>query len=182
MPKKWIAEASEFLIIWWLEDGIFPFVPGAQLRIGGRSKALRLAEIVVTVAERGSFERGFLHACIENSCGAVVVDGAAGEAAVGVGPVRSGRERDGHVPPVNHVLADGVIPMHVAPDGGVGVVLEKHVVEAAPENGAVGIVHPIFRGEEMKLRAKRIGGELGLKSVVSDEARGAASERRECGK
>src|SRR5882724_8543814 len=182
VPKKWIAEASEFGIVRRLNDGFFPFVPSAQLRIGRHGKALCFAKIAVTVAKRGAFERRFLNSGVENGRDAVVVDSAAGEAAVGVGPAGRGGKSDRQVAPVNHVFADGMVPVHVAPDGGVGVVLEKHVVEAVPENGAVGIVHPIFRREEMELRAKRIGGELSLKSVVSDEARGAASERRECGK
>ena len=62
--------------------------------------------------------------------------------------------------PVNHVVADGVIPVHVAPDGGVGIVLEEHVVFAAPEDGAVGVVHPVFGGEEVELGAEGVGGEI----------------------
>jgi len=38
------------------------------------------------------------------------------------------------------------------------VVLEEHVVAASPVDWAIGIVHPIFRGEKVKLRAKRVRG------------------------
>jgi hypothetical protein len=38
--------------------------------------------------------------------------------------------------------------------------LEEHVVVAAPEDGAVGVVHPIFGGEEVELRAEGIGREI----------------------
>lgn len=60
---------------------------------------------------------------------------------------------------MNHVRADGVGPMHVSPNGSAGVVLKKHVVVTVPENGAVGIVHPVVRGKKMKLRPKGIGGQ-----------------------
>src|SRR6266436_7586037 len=81
--------------------------------------------------------------------------------------------------PVNHVFTGGVVPVHIAPNGGVGVVLEKHVVEAVPENGAVGIVHPIFCWEQMKLRAKWIAGEFRLKNFVGEEARRRAADARQ---
>src|SRR5882724_9654370 len=105
VPKKWIAEASEFGIVGRLDDWIFPFVPSAQLRIGRRGKALCFAKIAVTVAKRGAFERRFLNSSVENCGGAVVVDGAAGEAAVGVGPAGRGGKSDRQVAPVSHVLA-----------------------------------------------------------------------------
>src|SRR5262249_21761793 len=138
-------------------------------------------KIVMAIAERGLFEPSFPYTRVENCGRAVVVDGAAGKAAVGVGPTGSGCERDGHVPPVNHVFADGVIPVHVAPDGGVRVVLEKHVVEAVPVNGAVRIVHPVLGGEKMELRAKWIGGELGLEGVVWKKVGSSEREGRQCG-
>ena len=98
----------------------------------------------------------------KNGGRAVVDDGAAGEAAVGVGAAGGGRERDGEMRPVQHVGADGVGPVHVSPDGGVGVVLEKHVIAALEVERAVGIVHPVACGEEMELGAEGVGGELGL--------------------
>jgi hypothetical protein len=85
--------------------------------------------------------------------------------------------------PVNHVVADGVIPVHVAPDGGVGIVLEEHVVFAAPEDGAVGVVHPIFGGEEVELGAEGVGGEIGLEGgvILGEEIFGAEGGDRGCG-
>jgi hypothetical protein len=60
---------------------------------------------------------------------------------------------------VDHVGADAVGPVHVAPYGGVGVVLEKHVVVAFPEDGAVRVIHPVGDGKQVKLRAERIRSE-----------------------
>src|SRR5579859_30068 len=82
--------------------------------------------------------------------------------------------------PVDHVVADGVIPMHVTPNGGVGVVLEKHVVKTVPVNGAVGIVHPVFCGEQMKRWAKRIGQKFQAERIVFCESRHV--EMRKSGK
>ena len=95
----------------------------------------------------------------------MVVYGAAGEAAVGVVPAGSGSEGYWEMAPVNHVFAYCVGPVHVAPDCGVGVVLEKHVVEIFPIDGGVGVVHPVFGGEEVELRAEEIGGEFLLEIV-----------------
>ena len=97
----------------------------------------------------------------------MIVDRAAGETAVGVVPAGSGGESYGEVAPVNHVFAYGVGPVHVAPDCGVGVVLEKHVVEALPIDGGVGVVHPILGWEQVELWAEGIGGEFFLE-VVSE--------------
>src|ERR1700719_2089698 len=81
--------------------------------------------------------------------------------------------------PVNHVFADGVGPVHVAPDGRVGIVLIKHVVGVVPENWGVGIVHPIFWREQVELRAEWIGGELGLQ-IVARNWPGSTREDCEC--
>lgn len=88
-------------------------------------------------------------------------DGAAGEAAVGVRATGSGSEGDREMLPVEHVWADGVSPMHVPPDGGIGIVLEEHVVMAVEIDGAVGVVHPVAGRKKMELRAEGIVGELG---------------------
>jgi hypothetical protein len=63
------------------------------------------------------------------------------------------------MPPMNHFTTHGMSPVHVAPDGGVRVVLEEHVVPAIPINGAVGIIHPVSCGKQMKLGTKWIGSE-----------------------
>jgi hypothetical protein len=68
---------------------------------------------------------------------------------------------------MNHVVAHGMSPVHISPHGGVGVVLEEHVIDALPEDGAIGIVHPIFRGEEMELRAEGVGGKTCAEVVVA---------------
>ena len=143
-PQKWVAKSREGGIIRRLDYWLFPFGPGAQLRIGGSCQALHFAKIVVAVAEGGAIGGCAFYAGVENGGGAAVVDGASGEAAVGVVPTWSGCEGDWKMTPVNHVFADGVSPVHVPPNGGVGVVLVKHVVGVVPEDGAVGVVHPIL--------------------------------------
>ena len=62
--------------------------------------------------------------------------------------------------PVDHVVADRVSPVHVAPVRAVWVVLIEHVILAAPVDRTVGIVHPIRRGQQMVLGAAGIGGQL----------------------
>ncbi len=121
------------------------------------------AKIVVAVAEGGAVFENFFNACVENGGGAVVIYGAPGEAAIGVVPAGSGRERDRQVAPVNHVWAYGVGPVHVSPDGGTGVVLEEHMVVAIPIYRAIRVVHPVFGREEMELRTERVFGKLLLK-------------------
>ena len=80
--------------------------------------------------------------------------------------------------PVNHVVAGGVGPVHVAPQGGLRVVLVEHVIAAAVENGTVGIVHPVVSGEKMILRAERVGGELAAElRILVSEPRAEAGER-----
>jgi len=44
------------------------------------------------------------------------------------------------------------------------------MVHAVPENWTVGIVHPIFCGEQMELRAKGIGREALLQSSLLKNA------------
>ena len=105
-------------------------MPGANAGFAAGGEALRFEEIVFAVAQSGFGGRDALDSGVKNGGRAVVDDGAAGEAAVGVGAAGGGRERDGEMRPVKHVGADGVGPVHVSPDGGVGVVLEKHVIAA----------------------------------------------------
>jgi hypothetical protein len=142
--------------------------PGPEFGVAGGSETLRFKEIVGAIAESGFGGGDGFYAGVEDGGRVVVESGAAGEATVGVWSLGSGSEGDGEVFPVEHVRADSVRPVHVAPDGGVGVVLEKHVVEAAEIDRSVGVVHPITRGKEMKLWAERIGGELGLRRKICE--------------
>jgi hypothetical protein len=41
-----------------------------------------------------------------------------------------------------------------------GIVLVKHVIASAKENGPVGIVHPVVGGKQVVLRTQRIGAEF----------------------
>jgi hypothetical protein len=157
--QEWIAEAGEIGILRRLDDGPGEFLPAEEIWVLAGGKALRLAKIMMAIAKRGAIGGNGFDSGVNDGGGVVVVDGAAGETAVGIVAAGSRSERDWLVLPVNHVVAHGVIPVHVAPDGGVGIVLEEHVVFAAPKDGAIGVVHPVFGGEEMELGAKGVGGE-----------------------
>src|SRR5579862_673512 len=169
LEEEGIAETGEIGVLRRLDDGFGKFFPGEEIWIFARGEELGLAEIVVAVAESGAISGDGFNAGVDDGGGSVVVDGTAGEAAVGVVAVGSGSEGYRFVLPVNHVVADGVIPVHVAPNGGVGIVLEEHVVFAAPEDRAVGVVHPVFGGEEVELGAEGVGGEFFLERVVFGE-------------
>ena len=160
-PEEGIAEAGEIWILRRKQNGIGKFFPGEELGISGSGEALGFEEIMGAIAKSGFSGRNGFDAGVEKCGDAVVDDGAAGEAAVGVWAAGSGSQRDGEMFPVDHVWADGMVPVHVTPNGGVGVVLKEHVVVAVPEDGAVGIVHPVAFGEEMELGTERVGGELG---------------------
>jgi len=110
----------------------------------------------VAVAESGFGDGDRLDAGVEEVRCVVVDDGAAGKAALGVGTAGSGGERYRKALPVHHVGANGVDPVHVSPDGGMRVVLMKHVVLAAPVDGAAGVVHPAAGWLEVEGRAVRI--------------------------
>jgi len=62
--------------------------------------------------------------------------------------------------PMNQIRTGGMRPVHIAPHRRFGVVLMKHVIATVIKDGAVRVVHPVVRGEQVKLRAQRIGREL----------------------
>ncbi len=164
-PKKWIAETGNSRILRRLDDRGFPFRPRPQLRIARRSKANRFTKIVNAVAQRSPLRCHRLHAGVKDGRDAVVLHGAAGEAAIRIIPSPCRRKRNRQMPPVNHVVAHRMRPMHIAPNRRVRVVLEKHVVVALPVDRAVRIVHPIFSRQEMKLGTQRISGKASAQSV-----------------
>jgi hypothetical protein len=158
-PEKWIAESGKRRVSRGFDNRSVPFNPGAELRLGRSGEALHFAEVLRSVAKRGEFGRDGFYSRVDEGWGPAIDYGTAGEASVGVVPSGRGSKCNRHVAPVNHVRAHSVGPVHVAPNGRAWIVLEKHVVAAFPENGTVRIIHPIFGRQQMKLRAKRIGGE-----------------------
>ena len=75
-------------------------------------------------------------------------------------------------------------PVHVAPDGGLRIVLVKHVIAPAEKNRAVGIVHPVVRGKQVVLGAKGIGGQLatqGSSARIGGERRESSQRRSDRG-
>ena len=73
---------------------------------------------------------------------------------------------------MDHVGADGVSPMHVAPNSCMRIELIEEVVLTLPPDWAIGIVHPVVRREQMIFRTERIvsdGGNL----VVMRNLKGA---------
>ena len=113
-----------------------------EVGVVGPGEALGLLDAVfVDGGEgRGAFDGASVDDVDAGSDG----EGGAGEAAVSVWTGGSWGEGEGEECPVEHVGGDGVVPAHVSPDGGEGVVLEEHVVVAVEVDGAVGVVHPVF--------------------------------------
>ena len=64
-------------------------------------------------------------------------------------------ERDRQMFPMDQVAAARVAPVHVSPVVAVRIVLIEQVVITAVKNGAVGIVHPVGRRQEMVARSAR---------------------------
>ncbi len=58
--------------------------------------------------------------------------------------------------PVNHIGTSCVSPRHVAPNGGLRIVLEEEVIELAVVDHAVRIIKPIALGAKMELRSQRL--------------------------
>ena len=116
---------------------------------------------VDTIADGGLVRAAVLGAGVDRVHARSHRNGRAGEDAKGVVPAGRGRHRHRKVAPVQHVPADGVIPAHIAPGGRERVVLEKHVIPSVEIDGPVRVVHPILRGQQMKLRTLGIDGEPG---------------------
>jgi hypothetical protein len=55
------------------------------------------------------------------------------------------------------------------------IVLVKHVIAAAVEDGSVGIVHPIVSGEKVILGAKEVGGEFAAEFGIRPSHAGVES-------
>ncbi len=86
--------------------------------------------------------------------------------------------------PVKHVGADGMSPMHGAPERSVRIVLIEDVVLTPVVDRTVGVIHPVGRGEQVILRPQDIVGQLfaqcvGFGGKQRGMARpGKASQRR----
>ena len=65
------------------------------------------------------------------------------------------------LPPVQHVAAGRVAPVHVAPVGAVRVVLVEQVIGAVVVDQAVGVVQPAAPRREVELRSQRLVVLLG---------------------
>ena len=159
-----VAEAGDVEARGWGgDDGLGVLGPGAEGGVGGEGEVLGFSVVVVAVAEGSLGEGDGLDAGVDDGRVSVEEEAAAGEASLSVGAVGGGGEGDGLAGPVDHVGTGGVGPVHVSPDGSVGVVLVEHVVLAAIVNGGAGIVHPAAGGEEMEAGAVGIvrGGAVG---------------------
>ena len=127
--------------------------PGAAA-VGAVGHALRLdlgllglLGVRVVIGKEGDEGRVVLRA---EARGVVPIDdGATGEDV----SEAVGRQGDREVLPVHEVAADGVAPVHGPPDGFLGVVLIEEVVLPVVIHHAVGVVHPVFGGREVDLRA-----------------------------
>ena len=88
--------------------------------------------------------------------------GAAAEAADPIGSVRIRLQGDRMVHPVHEVDAGGVAPLDAVPVRAVRVELVEDVVAAAPEQGAVDVVHPRRRRHEVVAGPVAVAGQVGL--------------------
>jgi len=163
------------------DDGLGVLGPGIEVGVGGDGEELRFAEVVGAVREGGLGVGNGLDAGVEDGGRAVVKDGGAGEDALGVGAAGGGGNGDRQALPVDHVRRDSVRPVHVSPDGGMRIVLMKHVVPAAPEDGGAGVVHPIAVGEVVEAGTEGVGewgvlrGRLGEGEAVGEGGRGGGA-------
>ena len=60
---------------------------------------------------------------------------------------------------MDEIVADGMPPVHIVPDGAVWIMLIKKVVLAIPRDNAVRIIHPIRWWEEVIARPVRVYGK-----------------------
>src|SRR5215471_17045544 len=63
-------------------------------------------------------------------------------------------------------------PMHVAPNRGMRIVLEEHMILAFPEDRSIRIVHPVGGGHQVKLRTVRIVRQISRRERRSSQHRG----------
>ncbi len=140
--------------------GRFELLPAQQAVVFGGGEHLRLAQLVVAVANGHLGRRRVLDPGIDKGWDAVVDDGRPAEAAFAVGSAGRGSQRNGLMVPVDHVGADGVAPVHVAPHRGVRIELVEEVVLALPPDGSVGIVHPVVGRKQVAGGAQRVVGDV----------------------
>jgi hypothetical protein len=147
-PKAGIAKPGDHKTRGWCGDYRFrKLLPLAEVLVLRDGEALRFTPGMNTVTQRS-----FIGYCRRSDCGidhggfAVVEDCAAAENAIAIGTARRGRKSDRFVFPANHILACSVCPVHVAPNGGPGIVLVKHVIASAIADWPIGIIHPVVRG------------------------------------
>lgn len=60
--------------------------------------------------------------------------------------------------PMKHIGPHDVTPVHVPQSTG-WVVLIEYVTLPTPVDRPIGIIHPVCRGQQMKLRTRRVRGE-----------------------
>ena len=85
---------------------------------------------------------------------------AASKTSEGIVRTRRRRKRQRLMLPMNHVGAGRMVPVHVAPNGGMRVVLKEHVVLATIKARRARIIHPVRARQQVKLRTKGIMHQL----------------------
>jgi len=182
LPHAWVAKARDAHAFGRFRDhGSLELLPVEQPVVFGCGQHLRFAQLVVRIAEGDLVGRGVLHAGVNEGRHAVIDDRRPAEAPVAVRAAGRGRQGNRLVAPVHHVWAYGVAPVHVAPHSRIGIELVKEVVLALPPDGPVGIVHPVVRGQQVVLGAKRIAGEVGAFGTCARTSRRQKSGPGHCG-
>src|SRR5207249_5251685 len=120
------------------------------------------------------------NAGVDQSWDAIVYKSRSGKAAVLVRAAGCRRQSHAQVLPMNQVFAARMPPVHISPICAVGIVLIKEVIRALPEQGSIGVIHPVGRRQEMVLRPLRVRGQLFLECVlISSFFRGGSPHLRQ---
>ena len=123
-------------------------LPHLELGIGRGRKALHFTQPFAA----NRLIRRLDHAGVKHRRDVHPGEHATGKDAKGIERSRRGRQGDRHVLPMNQVGTYGVVPVHIAPHRGIGVVLEEHMILAAVEARRAGVVHPVVPRQQVKLK------------------------------
>ncbi len=111
--------------------------------------------LVLTGGEAGA-AHAVAAARVDDGRHTLIDDRTARPAAILIRPAGSGSERGGLVAPLHQIRTRRVVPVNVAPQRAVGIVLVEEVVDSLPLDETIRVVHPVLRGQEMVPRAVRI--------------------------
>ena len=124
------------------DDRLRKLAPQSQHRIIRPRKALGFSKTFVADGFMCFISNHTCINCVDSWFPAMVLGHRRTKSSRRIGRARSHRESDRIIAPMKHVVRDSVIPSHIAPDGGLRVVLKEHMVPTRKVNRAVWVVHP----------------------------------------